>query len=148
MEHVSYEDLCSGRGLPRLYAVLRQMHDAGEPDLLEECLTSESDPTPVIVEAGLAGGAPGSIAALTLRVFATILAAEAGNLALRVLATGGVYIGGGIPPRILPLLRSDWFLRAFQRKGQFADFMPTIPLHVILEPRTALLGAAHYELGS
>ena len=74
----------------------------------------------------------------------SIYGAEAGNLALKYLATGGVYIGGGIAPRILPKLHDGTFLRSFVAKGRFTDVLLRIPIHVILNDRTALLGAAHY----
>ena len=78
----------------------------------------------------------------TLRLFAAILGAEAGNLALKVLATGGVYLGGGIPPRLAPFLQEETFIRSFQEKGRMSGLMEQIPVHVILDPRAALLGAA------
>ncbi len=81
-------------------------------------------------------------------LFATILGAEAGNLALKVMATGGVYIGGGIAAKILPLLRGDSLREAFFAKGRFGDFMQAIPLRVILNDRAALLGAARYALNA
>jgi len=86
------------------------------------------------------------LCAETLRLFVSILGAEAGNMALKVLAAGGVYLGGGIPPRILPLLESETFLRPFANKGRFSDMLRQFPVHVILNRRAALLGAARYEL--
>ncbi|MDP9349852.1 MAG: glucokinase [Gemmatimonadota bacterium] len=140
--HVSYEDVCSGRGIPNIYRFLKESGTAEEPAWLRDRLAVAADAAPVIVEAALADPTPGSIAALTLDTFAAILAAEAGNLALRVLATGGVYLGGGIPPKVLPALRSERFLERFRAKGIFAELLGRMPLHVILEPRAALLGAA------
>jgi len=78
--------------------------------------------------------------------FISTLGAEAGNLALKTLATGGVYLGGGIPPRILPALSSGIFMQSFQNKGRLAEFMIRLPVHVILNPKAALLGAARYGL--
>jgi glucokinase len=75
-----------------------------------------------------------------------ILGAEASNLALKVLATGGVYLGGGIPPRILPALADGRFMEAFLDKGRFADLLKDVPVHVILNPKVALMGAASYGL--
>src|SRR5437868_14004390 len=92
------------------------------------------------------GPEPSPLCERTLELFVEILGAEAGNMALRLLATGGVYIGGGIPPRILQLLQHARFLTAFRNKGRFANLMTTFPVHVILEPRAALLGAVHYAL--
>ncbi len=80
---------------------------------------------------------------LTLDVFISILGAEAGNLALKVLATGGVFIGGGIPPRILVrLVDNPRFVEAFRDKGRFEDVLSQVPVHVIMHPRAALVGAA------
>jgi glucokinase len=76
-----------------------------------------------------------------------IYGAEAGNLALKLLATGGVYVGGGIAPRILAKLRQGAFLHAFADKGRFADLLGRVPVHVILNERTALLGAARLARG-
>ena len=76
----------------------------------------------------------------------SILGAEAGNLALKVLATGGVYLGGGIPRRILPLLQAERFMQSFTDKGRFAPLLSRVPVHVILHPKAALFGAACYGL--
>lgn len=145
--HVSYEDVCSGRGIPNVYRFLRDTGRAQEPAWLRDRLAGVADPGPVIVETGLdETTVPDSLCAMTLDLFTSILAAEAGNLALRVLSTGGVFLGGGIPPRILPLLRTERFLERFRHKGHFSELLRHIPLHVILEPRTALLGAARHGL--
>ena len=81
-----------------------------------------------------------------MKLFATILGAEAGNLALKTMSTGGVFIGGGIAAKILPLLQEKSLAEAFWRKGRFLEFMKNIPLRVILNDRAALLGAARYAL--
>jgi glucokinase len=75
-----------------------------------------------------------------------VLAAEAANLALKVLATGGVYLGGGMAPRLLPYLAAPRFLDAFRRKGRYAEVVARVPVRVIMNPRAALLGAAHEGL--
>ena len=98
-----------------------------------------------ITSAALAGGDP--VAARALDMMVEIYGAEAGNLALKLLATGGVYVGGGIAPRILPKLREGPFLAAFAAKGRFADLLARVPVHVILNDRTALLGAARLARG-
>ncbi|MGH2709167.1 MAG: glucokinase, partial [Actinomycetota bacterium] len=82
-----------------------------------------------------------------LDVFVSAYGAEAGNLALTALATGGVYVGGGIAPKILPKLEDRTFLRAFTAKGRFAEWLARIPVKVILDPKTALRGAAAYLAG-
>jgi glucokinase len=81
-------------------------------------------------------------------MFASILGAEAGNLALKVMALGGVYLAGGIPPRILPALQSGIFMEAFKRKGRMSRLMDEIPVHVILNPKAALRGAAFWAMAS
>jgi glucokinase len=144
--HVSYERVCSGRGLPSIYAYLRDSGRATEPAWLTEQLAAVDDPAPVIVNAALDEDRPCELCAATLGMFASILGAEAGNLALKVLASGGVYLGGGIPPRILPALESEQFLQAFHYKGRFSDLLMQIPVHVILDPKVALLGAACHGL--
>ena len=83
----------------------------------------------------------------TLNTFASILGAEASNLALKVLATGGVYLGGGIPPHILPVLRASAFMEAFQNKGRLAYVLAATPVHVIIHPSTGILGAAACGFG-
>jgi len=142
--HVSYERVCSGSGLPNIYSYLRDSGYAEEPAWLAERLTVAEDPTPVIAVAALDKDRPSELCTATLDTFISILGAEAGNMALKVLASGGVYLGGGIPPRILPVLESGRFMEAFQRKGRLSDLLSWMPVHVILNPKVALLGAARY----
>jgi glucokinase len=145
-EHVSYERVCSGRGLPNIYAYLKESGHAEEPAWLAAQLAAADDPNPVIVKAALDKERCCELCVATLNTFVSILGTEAGNMALNVLATGGVYLGGGIPPRILPALEDGRFLRAFRRKGRMSDLVTRIPIHVILNPKVALLGAACYGL--
>jgi glucokinase len=147
-EHVSYERVCSGLGLPNIYACLKDSEDAGQPDPLCERLAAGDDPTPVIVAAALDAERPCARCRAALNIFAAILGAEAGNLALKVMAVGGVFLGGGIPPRILPVLQSGSFMEAFRRKGRMSRLMDAIPVHVILNPKAALLGAACRAMAS
>ncbi len=140
--HVSYERICSGIGLPFIYGYLRDNRYAQEIPSVVQALQEAKDPTPVIVRAAMAGECELCIAALNS--FVSILGAEAGNLTLKVMATGGVYVGGGIPPRILPKLRDGTFMASFVNKGRFADTLSRVPVYVILNPKTALLGAAWY----
>lgn len=142
--HVSYERVCSGRGLPNIYAYLKDSGYAEGPVWLAERLAAADDPTPLIVNTALSKECELCIA--TLNTFVSILGAEAGNLTLKVLATGGVYLGGGIPPRILPALEQGRFMEAFRRKGRFSDLLARVPVHVILNPKIALLGAACHGL--
>ncbi|MEI7644515.1 MAG: glucokinase [Chloroflexales bacterium] len=144
--HVSYERVCSGMGIPNIYAYLRDAGFAGETPEVAVALAAVADPTPVIVRFALDPAAPCPLCAATVDLFVGILGAEAGNLALKILATGGVYIGGGIPPRILPQLRHPRFLAAFREKGRFRALLGAVPVHVILNPKAALLGAASFAL--
>jgi glucokinase len=145
-EHVSYERVCSGRGLPNIYAYLKDSGYADEPDWLTEQLAAADDPTPVIVNSALDEERPCQLCVATLNAFVSILGAEAGNLALKVVASGGVYLGGGIPPRILPALRQERFMEAFRHKGRMSDLLARVPVHVILNPKVGLLGAACHGL--
>jgi len=146
MGHVSYERICSGNGLPNIYAFLKDQGYAREPAWLTEQLKAATDPTPLIVNAALDTKRPCELCKTTLDIFVSVLGAEAGNLALKVLATGGVYLGGGIPPRIIPALESKFFLEGFTQKGRFSDLVTQIPVHVIMNPKIALIGAASHGL--
>lgn len=143
-EHVSYERVCSGLGLPHIYGFLKEQGDFPEPPWLARTLARSPDPTPVIVAAALDQRC--ELAVETLRLFVSILGAEAGNLALKVLATGGVYVGGGIPRRIVPALQDGTFLRAFVAKGRLSRLLEQIPVSLIVNPDAALLGAAYAAL--
>jgi glucokinase len=145
-DHVSYERVCSGIGLPNIYTFLKDSGYAPEPDWMAAQLAGAADPTPIIVKAALDSARPCELCTATLRTFVSILGTEAGNVALKVMATGGVYLGGGIPPRILPALHDARFMQAFQSKGRMAPLLARIPIHVILNPQVALLGAAYYGL--
>ena len=101
----------------------------------------EIDPARAITEGAINAG--NRLCAATLNMFVSILGSVAGNLALTGMATGGVYLGGGIPPKIIPKLREDFFMKAFEDKGRFRGFMEKIPVRVILNEKAALLGAAH-----
>lgn len=143
--HVSYEHLCSGKGLPNIYEFVKQTGIAAEEEWLRKRLDSVDDPTPVIVEGALSAKKTCQLCKTVLKIFIRILGAEAGNLALKVLATGGVYLGGGIPPRILDaIVEEDLFVQSFLRKGRMTDMLASIPVRVITNPKAALLGAAAY----
>ena len=139
--HVSVERVCSGLGIPYIYDYLRDTHYAPESPDVSERLAHAADRTPIIVDAALHPTAPCKLCVAALDTFVVVLGAEAGNLALKVLATGGVYLAGGIPMRILPILADGRFMQAFQRKGRFAELLASVPVHVIVK-RAALLGAA------
>ena len=145
-DHVSCERVCSGRGLPNIYAYLRDSGYSDEPEWLAQQLAAAEDPTPVVVNGALDSERSSELCVATLNAFVSILGAEAGNLALRVVATGGVYLGGGIPRRILPALRHDRFKESFRRKGRLSALLSRVPVHVIINPKAALLGAARHGL--
>ena len=142
--HVSYERVCSGMGLPNIYRFLRDRGYAEEPVWLTKKLAEVKDPTPVIVNNALDKENACDLCVKTLEMFVSILATEAGNMALKVFANGGVFLGGGIPPRILPLLQNGRFMEVFSHKGRFTDLLKQAPVHVILHPKVALLGAAYH----
>jgi len=142
VDHVSWELVCSGIGIPNIFLYLK---DSGRHEMspeLEERMASAQDMTPIIVEGALKNQPPCPLCVETLRIFVSILGAESGNLALKVLSTGGLYIGGGIPPRILPLLMKSDFMRSFTAKGRMTGIMRDMPVHVILNARAAFMGAA------
>ncbi len=144
MGHVSYERVCSGLGIPNIYTFLRETGRHPEPDWLKDQLAEASDMTPVIVKAAVAGES--ALCSATLELFMEILGDQAGNLALTVLATGGIYLGGGIPTRILPQLQKGPFLKFFGDKGRFSEVMSHIPVHIIYNPKAALYGTAYDAL--
>ncbi|HXN06981.1 MAG TPA: glucokinase [Nitrospiria bacterium] len=138
---VSYERILSGPGLFNIYQFLRESGQGVEPSWLKESLERE-DPAEVISKAALAEQSELCVKALDL--FASIYGAEAGNLALKVMATGGVYIGGGIGRKIVKKLEDGSFLKSFKEKGRMDPLMSRMPVKVILNEKSALLGAAHY----
>ncbi len=141
--HVSYERVLSGPGFYNVYSFLRDRGHAPEPAWLKERLMG-GDPSAAITQLALAGEDPLCMA--TLDLFAAIYGAEAGNLALKCVAVGGVYVGGGIAPKILQKLQDGTFLRAFTEKGRFSELMRSIEVNVALNPRAPLIGAAYYAL--
>ena len=136
--HVSFERVLSGDGLHVIYQFLRDTQK-NEPTWFAERLPT-GDPAALIAEAGL-NGKP-DICVQALDVFVSILAGEAGNCALKSLARGGVYLGGGIVPKIMPKIRDQRFAQTFMAKGRYKRLLGSIPVHVILNDKAALLGAA------
>ena len=137
--HVSVERVLSGSGLTSIYRWLKDSGRYHEPGWLAERMET-ADPAPVITKTALENRIP--LCRKTMEHFVSILGAVSANLALTAMTFGGIYLGGGIPPKILPFLREDIFLQAFTRKGRFKGFMEKIPVMVILDSRAALLGAA------
>jgi glucokinase len=137
-EHVSYERVLSGPGLHNIYDFLRDTKRAEEPASLADQI-AHGDPAAAIAKSALAGAA--AIAVQALDVFVSIYGAEAGNMTLKVVATAGAFIGGGIAPKILPKLTDGKFLRAFCAKGRFRELLTHVPVRVITNDKTALFGA-------
>jgi glucokinase len=136
--HVSYERVLSGPGLYAIYEYVRDTKK-NEPTWLMEKIKA-GDPAAEIAEAGLKGHA--EIATQTLDLFASIYGAEAGNLALKAMAINGLYLGGGMAPKLLSKLKDGTFMKAFINKGRYKRLMSNIPVHVVMNQRTGLIGAA------
>jgi glucokinase len=139
---ISYERVVSGMGLTNTYEFLRDSQGLEEPKWLAAKISEAHDPNSVITEMALS--AKSEICARALDMMVSIYGAEAGNLALKVLSVGGLYVGGGIAPKILEKLKDGTFLKAFQDKGRLSQLLINMPVRVILESRAALLGAAAY----
>jgi glucokinase len=138
---VSYERVVSGLGLANIYNFLRDEKGMPEPAWLKERMATE-DPNAVIGESAESGES--ELCVHTLELFVSAYGAEAGNLALKVLAVGGMYIGGGIAPKVVKTIREGGFMKAFTDKGRLSALLEQTPVHIILESRAALIGAASF----
>lgn len=137
--HVSWERIVSGPGLATLYRFEREISGLPEPGWLAREIEASGDPAPVVSRAALEERDP--VCQRTMHRFVSLYGSEAGNLALKALATGGVFVGGGIAPKILPLLR-DGFFSSFTAKGRFGPLLGRIPIRVVRNDSCAILGAA------
>ena len=140
-EHVSYERVVSGPGLYNLYLFLRDTGRGKESPRIADAMRTQEPPM-VISHAALEGQCGLCLQALDF--FVSLYGAEAGNLALKTMATGGVYVGGGIAPAIVNKLREGRFMDAFTARGRMTTLLAGVPVRVILNPDTPLLGAALY----
>jgi glucokinase len=140
--HVSYERVLSGPGLFSIYGFLKEKRGFEEPKWLAERLAAGDDPSAEVSKTALTNEAEICVKALDL--FVSIYGAEAGNLALRAKALRGLYVGGGIAPKILDKLQDGTFMRAFTDKGRYADLLAAIPVQIVLNDQAALRGAAYY----
>ena len=141
---VSYERIVSGPGLHNIYEFLRDSGTEQEPDWLREEIQQASDPTVVISHVGMNGKA--AICEHALDIFVSVYGAEAGNLALKLLATGGVFLSGGIASRILPRLQAPAFLQSFISKGRMQPLLRDMPVKIVLNDDSGIMGAARYTL--
>jgi glucokinase len=138
---VSYERILSGRGLVALYDFVRSRSpEAGSAAVREEIAASSGDAAPIVTRHALAGTDP--LCAQAVSLFTSIYGAEAGNLALKLVARGGVYVAGGIAPRILPKLLDGTFRSSFVAKGRLSPLLEATPVKVVVNPDAGLLGAA------
>lgn len=140
-EHVSYERVLSGTGIYNIYQFLAQSGFAHEPPSMIG-IPEGKDPSAMVSESALKENDPLCMEAL--RLFSEIYGAEAGNLALKSMSLGGLYIGGGIAPKILPMLLEGHFMKGFLSKGRFNALLEQMEILLSLDPDTALIGAAHY----
>jgi glucokinase len=138
---VSWERVVSGIGIKNIYAFLRDVEKISEPGWLHDRMLAE-DPNAVIGQCAEDGSS--SLCFETMKIFAGAYGAEAGNIALKVLATGGMYLGGGIAPKILKTLKNGTFMQAFLDKGRLSPLLESIPVRIILDDSCALLGAAAF----
>ncbi len=142
--HVSWERVLSGPGFMNIYHFLRDTGRHPEPPELTAKLKA-GEPSIVVTQLGLAGADP--LCAATVDLFCSLYGAETGNLALTCVAVGGVFVGGGIAPKMLSALQKGGFMKAFTTKGRFAELAADIEVNVSLNPRAPLIGAAHYAAG-
>lgn len=152
INRVSVERVVSGKGIVSIYEFLRSLETSAEsPEIAQVFQAGEqenaptenrSDPAAAIAQAALAQTDP--LCQQTMTLFVGAYGAEAGNLALKLLPYGGLYIAGGIAPKILPLLQSSEFLQAFHRKGRVSPLLQNVPIHVVLNPKVGLIGSALY----
>jgi len=146
-DHVGFERVCSGIGLPNIYEYLRDEEKLPERPEVARAIADAKDHTKAIMEAATDPSDPCALSRATVDMLVSILASEAGNLALKVLATGGLYLAGGVALHMLKPLQDPRFMQTFARKGRFGDLMRRMPVHVITA-RAALVGAAAYGLES
>lgn len=139
--HVSYERIISGPGLVNVFHFLRDTGRGEEPSWLRDEML-HSDPAAAVSKAAL--GSKSALAAHALDLWISVYGAEAGNLALKLMAVGGVFLAGGISPKILPRLAGPLFMRAFAGKGRMQPLLESIPVKVVTNTRVGLVGAAWF----
>lgn len=146
-DHVSFERVCSGIGFPNLYKFLRDAEGIPEDPGVARQVAAAGDPSFVIIDQGVDPANRSKLCAATIDLFVSILASEAGNLAVKFLSTGGVYLAGGATVHTLEVIKKPAFIERFKRKGRFAELLERIPVHVVVSP-AGLVGAAAHGLES
>ena len=141
-EHISVERLVSGIGIYTIYEFLKERNFKEESEMMIE-ISKANDKNAMVTQCALKND---PLCLETMKVFVEIYGAEAGNLALKSLSLGGVYIGGGIAPKILPFLQDGTFLKAFAAKGRFKETLMNMQVKISLNQDTALLGAVHFAV--
>ncbi len=141
-KHVSCERVCSGIGIPNIYNFLKDTNRFEEPEWLAQKMKGVDNPSPVIFNSAVNSDQNSAICLAVVDMFISILGTEAGNLALKVLSDGGLYLGGGIPQRIAEKLKEGRFMESFINKGRFSTLLASMPVNIIMHPNAALLGAA------
>lgn len=142
--HASWERVVSGMGIATIYEFLNKINASAEPAQIQSHIMSAADQGAAIFKAAQSGESP--LSQQTIAIFVENYGAAAGNLALKALSTGGVYIGGGIAPKLQSYFTNGAFMQAFADKGRFSALMKNMPVKLVLEPKTALLGAASYAM--
>jgi glucokinase len=142
-DHVSWERVLSGPGIYNIYRFLRDTGRGDEPAWLGHKM-QQQDPAAVISQAALAGTS--SLCGQALDLFVSLYGAEAGNVALKIMATAGVYVGGGIAPKIIQKLTDAAFMQAFVAKGRLKPLLQEIPMRIFMNDKAALLGAARFAM--
>jgi glucokinase len=146
LQQVAVEHVGAGVGIPNIYEFLKVSGRTQEPEWLAAELSNSMDSTRTIVDNAMSSKPGSEICQQTMEIFVTVLAGEAGSLALQLGATGGVYIGGGIPPRILPVFEQYQFMKTFLFKIGYEAYLERFPVKIILHPEPGLLGAADYGI--
>jgi glucokinase len=144
-DHVSYEHVCSGVGIPHVYDFFRDRRETPERPETTQRIDSAADRAKAIIQSALDPVEPSPRCLAAIETVVSVMGSEAGNLALKVLALGGVYLAGGIPTHIQPMLKSPRLLESFRRKGRFSEIMSRIPVHLLVG-KVGIAGAAAYGL--
>ena len=144
-DHVSYEHVCSGVGIPHVYDFFRDGEKTPEKPETTERIAMSGDRAKTIIQSALDPAEPSQRCVATIDTVVSIMGSEAGNLALKVLAVGGVYLAGGIAVHLQSVLKSPRFLQSFRRKGRFSEVMTRIPVHLMIS-KVGIAGAAAYGL--